>query len=310
MIYQHPLAYLLGLEGLALLRAWGGDEDFDEQFVRERFAAVRALLDDAELTSHPGVLVERDATASAYAQWAASYDQEDNGLLELDLPLIDAIVADLPRGLAIDAGCGTGRLAHRLAASGFQVTGIDGSEAMLRRARSRTAGPDGVEDPDRAHDVDFVVGELTDLPVPDAEADLVVTGLALTHVRDLARAYAEFARVLRPGGDLVVADVHEDLVFLGSSVKGAGPQGQPQLATTVRHSTADHLSAALAAGFSVLGYEEAPRPSPSQEPLPEPRREVGEWRLWPWTLLDTDPAATRATWTIPSIMVWHLRRAG
>lgn len=54
MIYQHSLAYLLGLEGLALLRAWVGDEDFDERFVRERFAAVRALLDDPELASHPG----------------------------------------------------------------------------------------------------------------------------------------------------------------------------------------------------------------------------------------------------------------
>jgi SAM-dependent methyltransferase len=189
------------------------------------------------------------------------------------------------------------------------VTGIDGSEAMLERARARAAGSDGVE-LDRADDLEFVVGDLTDLPVPDAEADLVVTGLALTHVRDLAAVYAEFARVLRPGGDLVVVDVHEDLVFLGSSVKGVGPQGQPQLAATTRHSTADHLTAALSAGFSVLGYEEAPRPSRSPEPLPEPRREIGEWRLWPWTLLDTDPAATRVTWNIPSIMVWHLRRAG
>ena len=36
VIYQHPLAYLIGLEGLALMRAWGGD--FDEQFVRARLA--------------------------------------------------------------------------------------------------------------------------------------------------------------------------------------------------------------------------------------------------------------------------------
>ena len=167
MIYQHPLAYLLGLEGLALLRAWGGDEDFDEQFVRERFAAVRALLADAELTSHPGVLVERDATASAYAQWAGSYDQEDNGLLELDLPLIDAIVADLPRGRAIDAGCGTGRLAFWLAARGFRVTGIDGSDGHAgaspspRQPPARTAPR-----PDRADDLEFEVGDLTDLPSP------------------------------------------------------------------------------------------------------------------------------------------------
>lgn len=298
MIYQHPLAYLLGLEGLALLRAWAGDEDYDERFVRERLAAVRSLLDDAELSSHPGVLIERNATEAAYAQWAASYDHEGNGLFDLDEPLIDAIVGDVPRGRAIDAACGTGRIAVLLAAHGFAVTAIDSSPAMLERARARNG------------EVDFVVGELTDLPVRTGGADLAVTGLALTHVVDLAGVYTEFARVLRPGGDLVVSDVHEDLVFLGSAVKGTGPDGQPQLAATTRHSTADHLSAALAAGFSVVGYEETPRPSVPQEPLPEPTREIGDWRLWPWTLLGFDPAATRAAWNNPAIAVWHFRRAG
>ncbi len=47
MIYQHPLAYLLGLEGIALLRAWAGD--FDKDFVDARLAEVRALLADERL---------------------------------------------------------------------------------------------------------------------------------------------------------------------------------------------------------------------------------------------------------------------
>lgn len=114
MIYQHPLAYLLGLEGLAMLRAWAGDDDYDERFVRDRLAAVRRLLADAELSSHPGALIAREATAAAYEKWADSYDDPDNGLFELDEPLIEAIVADLPPGRAVDAACGTGRLAARL----------------------------------------------------------------------------------------------------------------------------------------------------------------------------------------------------
>src|SRR5438067_580707 len=44
MIYQHPLAYLLGLEGVALLRAWAGD--YDKEFVLTRLAEVRRLIDD------------------------------------------------------------------------------------------------------------------------------------------------------------------------------------------------------------------------------------------------------------------------
>jgi ubiquinone/menaquinone biosynthesis C-methylase UbiE len=297
VIYQQPLAYLLGLEGLALLRAWAGDEDFGESFVRERLAAARSLLDDPELASHPGVLVEREATDTAYAQWARTYDTEDNGLFDLDVPLITDLVTELPKGRAIDAACGTGRLAIQLAALGFQTIGIDSSPAMLERARERT------------DDIAFAAGELTALPFPAADADLVVTGLALTHVVDLAPVYTEFARVLRSGGDLVVSDVHEGLVFLGSVVKANGPDGRPQLASTTRHSTADHLVAALAAGFTVIGYQETPRPTTPTEPLSEPTREIGDWRLWPWTLLGFDPAATRAAWNTPAIAVWHFRRS-
>ncbi|HEU5484816.1 MAG TPA: hypothetical protein VFU98_07915 [Microlunatus sp.] len=100
MIYQHPLAYLIGLEGRALLRSWAGDADYDERFVRERLAAVRSLLDDPELAAHPGVWIEPNATESAYRQWAVGYDSEDNGLFDLDEPLVDAVVTELPPGRA------------------------------------------------------------------------------------------------------------------------------------------------------------------------------------------------------------------
>jgi hypothetical protein len=113
-MYQHPLAYLLGMERLALMRAWRGE--YDEGFVRARFSEVRALLDDEALTGHPGVHVIHGATHDAYRQWAPSYNDPGNELLELDLPVIDDILADVPAGEAVDAACGTGRLAAKLAA--------------------------------------------------------------------------------------------------------------------------------------------------------------------------------------------------
>jgi SAM-dependent methyltransferase len=298
VIYQHPLAYLVGLEGVALLRAWGGD--FDEEFVRARLAEVRRLLDDETLRAHPGVHVEPDATAAAYGQWSETYDDPGNGLLELDLPIIDAILDTLPAGTAIDTACGTGRLARRLAGRGHRVVGIDGSPAMVREARRKVTS------------VPFVVGDLHDLPLADASVDLVTNALALTHVPDLDVVVSELARVLRPGGVAIISDVHPELVHLGSTVKGEGPSGQPQLAACHQRTVSDYLRAALAAGFRVRGFAEAPTvervPVDAQATPAEPARDLGAWRDWPWTLLDWAPEAARAAWEIPALVVWHLER--
>lgn len=298
MIYQHPLAYLLGVEGLALLRAWAGEGDHDEPFIRRRIEAVRRLLDDPELAAVPGVSVGRDATAPAYAQWAPTYDDPDNGLFAMDQPIIDEILDGLPVGTALDAACGTGRLTARLAARGFRVTGVDSSAEMLEVAKNRVFGGE------------FLVGDFGSLPLPAGAVDLVTTALALTHVPNLGPVYAEFARVLQPGGDLIVSDVHPDLILLGSTVKVTGRDGGAWLATTHRHGLGDHLRAALAARFTVMRCEEHPRPPVSREPLAEPTREIGEWSIWPWTLLGWDPEASRSAWNNPAITVWHFRLDG
>lgn len=293
-MYHHPLAYLLALEGLALLRAWGGDQD--EDWVRARLAETRALFDDERLTSHPGVHVVPDATRDAYAAWAATYDDGGNELLELDLPAIDAVLDTLAPGVALDAGCGTGRLAERLVRRGHRTTGVDDSPEMLARAREQVPG------------ATFVGGSLLDLPVPDGSLDLVVTGLALTHVADLDAAFGELARTVRPGGTAIVSDVHPDLVARGSIVKGEGGRGEPLVASCHRHTVADHLRAALAAGFTVRGLTEE-RYAGEPGPPPEPHREIGDWRWWPWTLLEWVPEAAREAWDIPSVIVWHLEKA-
>jgi SAM-dependent methyltransferase len=295
VIYQHPLAYLVGLEGAALLRAWGGD--FDEKFVTARLDEVRHLLADETLRSHPGALVEQAATSDAYRQWAATYDEPGNELLELDLPAIDAILDVLPLGTAVDAACGTGRLARRLARQGHRVVGVDSSVDMLQQAREGVAG------------VSFLVGDLHDLPMPDASVDLVTNALALTHVADLDRVLCEFARVLRPRGTAIISDVHPDLVALGSAVKAQTPSGQPQLAACHRRTVADYLRAAMSAGFRVRGFEEQWRSGEGPAgptAKPEPAREIGPWRDWPWTLLDWVPEASQVAWDVPAVLVWHL----
>jgi len=68
VIYQDPLAYLFGLEGVALLDAWAGDHD--RAFTDARLAEIRRLLDDEKLRGH-GVLAERVSAVTAYEQQSA-----------------------------------------------------------------------------------------------------------------------------------------------------------------------------------------------------------------------------------------------
>jgi ubiquinone/menaquinone biosynthesis C-methylase UbiE len=102
----------------------------------------------------------------------------------------------------LDLGCGTGSLAVRLAqaAPGAEVVGIDPDPEVLRRAAGKAARA-GV-------DVRFEEGSAESLPYGDGAFDRVVSSLVFHHLGPKAkrRAAAEIFRVLRPGGELHVAD--------------------------------------------------------------------------------------------------------
>ena len=292
MIYQDPLAYLLGLEGIALLDAWAGDHD--RAFTEARLAEIRRLLDDEQLRDH-GVLVEQVSAAIVYEQVSAGYDAEaGGGLFATDEPVVAEYLASRGPGAALDAACGTGRFAEFLARRGHRVIGVDSSPDMLAHARQRVPG------------AEFHVAELDRLPLPDECVDVVVCALALEHVPRLDPVLAEFARVLRPGGDLVISDVHHELITRGSVMTTRGPEGEPRIAPTYRHQPGDYLRAALRKGLQVKRCEE-PRVVRADEPLPEPATEIGDWQDWPFSLTDYLPSAGRASGGRPDLVIWHFR---
>jgi SAM-dependent methyltransferase len=298
VIYQDPLAYLLGLEGIALLDAWAGDHD--RAFTDARLAEIRRLLDDENLRDR-GVFAERVSTVLAYQQQADGYDAEaGGGLFAMDEPVVAEYLRGRKPGVALDAACGTGRFAEFLARRGHRVIGVDSSPDMLAYARRRVANGE------------FRLGELDRLPLLDESVDVIVCALALVHVPRLKPVLAEFARVLRPGGDLVISDMHHEQVTRGSVITARGPAGQPCITSTYRHPLGDYLRAALSLGLQVRRCEEpGGRPPGEQpdEPLPEPATGTGDWQDWPWSLMDYLPSVARASRGRRLVLViWHFQR--
>jgi demethylmenaquinone methyltransferase/2-methoxy-6-polyprenyl-1,4-benzoquinol methylase len=100
-----------------------------------------------------------------------------------------------PGDSVLDACCGTGDLALEAERAGGRVTGLDFSERMLERARRKSAT------------VEWVRGDVLELPFADASFDAATVGFGIRNVEDLEAGLRELARVLRPGGPLACLEI-------------------------------------------------------------------------------------------------------
>lgn len=185
---------------------------------------------------------------AGYDRWAALYDHDGNPLQALEGPAVRAAVGD-PNGLAaLDLGCGTGRHALWLAAGGARVTAVDFSEGMLAEAR-RKPGAEAVR---------FLTHDLhARLPFPDGPFDLVVSGLVLEHLRELAPFFAEARRALRPGGRAVISAMHPAMFLRGAQARFTDPDsGEVVQPGSLPHTVGEMVMAAVRAGFGLADVAE------------------------------------------------------
>lgn len=144
-------------------------------------------------------LAERETDSQAFFAGAAA--QWDKLRTELYGHAFShsALAALLPPEWTVaDLGCGTGHLVAELAPAVRRVIGVDNSAAMLKAAKRRVNGTENV---------DLRRGDLEALPLADAECDAALLVLVLTYVPDPPAVLREAARVLKPGGRLVVVDL-------------------------------------------------------------------------------------------------------
>jgi SAM-dependent methyltransferase len=133
----------------------------------------------------------------AYVGWRATSIGATTEAIELRLLL--GMIDAKPGIRFLDAGCGDGALTCVVATQGADAVGVDPDPAMLTRARARAA--------DARLDVTFLDGRVERLPFPDASFDVVASVTVLCFVPDAAGAVREMARVLRPGGRLVLGEL-------------------------------------------------------------------------------------------------------
>lgn len=133
----------------------------------------------------------------AYESWRATALGAVTEAIEQRLIL--ELMGNLRDARVLDAGCGDGLLVCTAASRGASVTGVDADPAMVAAAQAR-ADRAGVK-------ADFMDGRIERLPFADGSFDAVVAVTVLCFVADTGGAVREMARVLRPGGQVVLGEL-------------------------------------------------------------------------------------------------------
>ncbi len=177
---------------------------------------------------------------AAYALWAARYPAEaHNPLMMLEQAAMLELLPDV-RGLRLlDAACGTGRYARLLRERGAIAIGCDNSLDMLRLADGGRCG-----------------GDLLGLPFRAQTFDGVVCGLAIGHTPDLEAAVVELGRVLKPGGWLLVSDLHPYQTLRGAQRTFRGADGRHYAVEHHLHTIEATVQALNAAGLTLEAVRE------------------------------------------------------
>ena len=208
-----------------------------------------------------------------YDRWAMVYDDDQNPLQALEGPLVQQACGNVQGLRVLDMGCGTGRHTLWLAQAGAEVTGIDFSEAMLAKAHEKAKG----------YSIDLIVHDLHQrLPFETGQFDMVVSGLVLEHIADLAHYFSEIARVLGNPGRAVVSAMHPAMFLRDSQAQFTDPNsGDKVRPGSLSHQLSDVVMGAVSASLELVHFAEHSADAQLAEDFPRSEKYVG----WPMLVL-------------------------
>lgn len=202
----------------------------------------------------------RSDVALAYDRWSRRYDDDHNATRDLDARVVRQSPLHLGGARVLELGCGTGKNSEWLAAQARELVALDFSPGMLDVARRRV----------RAAHVRFVERDITHAwPVEAASMDVVVGNLVLEHVHDLQPIYSEAARVLRPGGELFLCELHPYRQLRGGQAHFEDAETNETVPVTAfQHTVSEYVNGGLVAGFALRALGEHVEESAPPDAVP------------------------------------------
>ncbi len=179
---------------------------------------------------------------SAYEQWAANYPPHaHNPLMELEQAAMVALLPALHQRIVLDLACGTGRYGLIAQQKGaMRVIGIDNSPHMLAAARLKNR----------------TLATMAALPLASFCVDVVLCGMALGHLPDIRPTFNEIARVLKPGGVVLVSDLHPFMALSGAQRTFSTPEGETFAVEHYVHLVSDYYDVARSVGLDMTAIAE------------------------------------------------------
>ena len=176
-----------------------------------------------------------------YRLWASSYDHDANPMLSLERRILEPLLPPLEGTNVLDLGCGTGRWLLILKEAGARkLIGVDPSPEMLHQARAKLGDA-----------ATLWCGEYANAPIPTASADLIFCNFVLSYVDDPAAFLSFAATVLRPGGSLLLSDMHPATTSALSWRRGVRVQKEFYEIRTYDRTIAEVIELCRNAGFTV-----------------------------------------------------------
>lgn len=182
----------------------------------------------------------------SYNFWAEQYDTNENKTRDLDKKATIETLSNYDFENVLELGCGTGKNTAWLITKAKFIIGLDFSEEMLSKAKSKI----------NSDKIKFVQADLKkSWEIQNEFADLITCSLTLEHIKELDFIFNQAYQKLKPNGKFFVCELHPARQYIGSKAKFQTEKGIKELEVYVHH-ISDYLNSAKKNEFHLVELNE------------------------------------------------------